>query len=104
MNLRAFFVWLMVLCGLSGPHREQARSHIGICVRLNSPVGASLLAMAACQTTKMSGMGIDRNSHRLQQRGLQGLQSRLGRHDLGLDRHGFLGFLLFIGPAFLHAG
>ncbi len=58
------------------------------------PVGASLLAMAVCQTTKMSGMGIDRDSHCLQQSGLQGLQCGLGRHDLSLDRHGFLSFLL----------
>ncbi len=66
------------------------------------PVGASLLAMAVCQTTKMSGMGIDRDSHCLQQSGLQGLQCGLGRHDLSLDRHGFLSFLLLISPAFLH--
>jgi hypothetical protein len=36
-------------------------------------VGASLLAKAVCQAIHISGMGIDRNSHRLQQRSLQGL-------------------------------
>ncbi len=63
-----------------------------------------MLAMAACQATEISGMGINRDCHRLQQRRPQGLQRRLGAHDLGLESHRLLGFLLFAGLALLHAG
>src|SRR3546814_1435996 len=47
------------LC-LFWPHREQARSHKGFCLRRKSNVGASLLAMAFSRLTQDQA---SRNSH-----------------------------------------